>query len=180
MHRKYTPGSWRGDRAEPGVRGGGPCPQLPGPAEARLHLSGTCRQRRPNFSHQLHLPRLRCSLPTRAPEPGMGIPGPALPPLGSGAREPEVQSSSQPSSSPSRLRVSSLQGSRSPAPEGQTKLRLSNGEEGGCRYTIPALSRDRERRGLIRTPQFGSALESGEEHSRFARSGHQSSGRVSG
>lgn len=62
----------------------------------------------------------------------MGIPGPALPPLGSGAREPEVQSSSQPSSSPSRLRVSSLQGSRSPAPEGQTKLRLSNGEEGGA------------------------------------------------
>lgn len=31
----------------------------------------------------------------------------------------------------------------------------------GCRYTILALSRDRERRGLIRTPQFWSAFESG-------------------
>lgn len=67
------------------------------------------------------------SLPApRGPESG-----PALPPLGSGAREPEAQSSAQPSSFPSRLGVSSLQGSRSPAPEGQTKLRLSNGGGGG-------------------------------------------------
>ena len=56
-------------------------------------------------------------------------------------------------------------GSRSLAPEGHSKLQLSNGDERGwwCRYTIPALSRDRERRGLIRTPQFGSALEPGEQ-----------------
>lgn len=66
-----------------GGGGGGPCPQLFGPAEARLHLSGICRARRPNFSHQLHLLRLGCSLPTRArngepwtrtPSSGLGRP----------------------------------------------------------------------------------------------------------
>lgn len=46
------------------------------------------------------------------PAPGMGSLGPALPPLGLGAREPEAQSSAQPSSSP---RVSGS--SRSKVPE---------------------------------------------------------------
>lgn len=42
------------------------------------------------FRTSSHHPRLGRSLPTRAPESGIVNVGPALPPLGSGAREPEI------------------------------------------------------------------------------------------
>lgn len=101
-----------GGRAEPGVGGGGPCPSPFGPAEACSHLSGTCRELHPNFSLELHLHRRGSNLPTRAPEPRIGSPGPALPALGWGAREPEAPSSAQLSSS--RLRASGSPRSRVP------------------------------------------------------------------
>lgn len=92
--------------------------------------SGTCRARHPNFSYELHHPRWGGSLPTRAPEPGIGSPGPALPPLGPGAREPDsVLGSAQ-------LFPLAPQGLLAPGfPKScarQTKLRLSDGEEGGA------------------------------------------------
>lgn len=124
--------------------------------------SGTCRARHPNFLHELHLPRRGGSLPTRAPEPRIRSPGPSLPPLGSGACEPEAQSSAQPSSSPSRLGVSSLQVSRSPAPEGQTKLRLSDGGGGGVQIHNPCpISRSGKERAHKDAPIRGAPLNLG-------------------
>lgn len=145
-----------------GLRG---CPQLSGPAEARLHLSGTCRARHPKLFAPAPSPQAGMQPPY--PHPGVRNrdPGPALLPLGSGAREPEAQSSAQPSSFPLRLRVSSLPGFRSPAPEGQTQTSFESWGRRGVQIHNPcpiSLSGEerahkdapvRERPGVRRAPQ---------------------------
>lgn len=75
---------------------------------------------------------------------------------------------------PSRLGVSSLQGSRSPAPEGQTKLGLSDGERVVQIHNPCPISRSGKERAHKDAP-IPERPESEKRHGRFARSGHQSS-----